>query len=117
MVEESPVEVAEEIREKVMEAPPREVMPTVEEKVKPAEVEEEEEEETVKKKKGKVAREIPEERPPKKRLLKRRVFGEAEPEVEKRYPRGPRQQPPNQSKGSFELPRSSWFRSWQNGWG
>jgi len=92
MVEESPVEVAEEIREKVMEAPPREVMPTVEEKVKPAEIEEEEEEERVKKKKAKTARKIEEERPPKKRLLKRRVFGEAEPEVEKRYPRGPRQQ-------------------------
>jgi translation initiation factor IF-2 len=92
MVEESPVEVAEEIREKVMEAPPREVMPTVEEKVKPTEIEGEEEEERVKKKKAKTARKIEEERPPKKRLLKRRVFGEAEPEVEKRYPRGPRQQ-------------------------
>ncbi|MFQ6079553.1 MAG: translation initiation factor IF-2 N-terminal domain-containing protein, partial [Thermodesulfobacteriota bacterium] len=88
---ESPVEVAEEIREEVSEAPPREVVPPVQEGVKPAEVEEEEEEERVKKKKAKMARKIVEEPPPKKRLLKRRVVREAELEVEKRYPRGPRE--------------------------
>ncbi|MFQ5842337.1 MAG: translation initiation factor IF-2, partial [Thermodesulfobacteriota bacterium] len=88
---ESPVEVAEEIREEVSEAPPREVVPPIQEGVKPAEVEEEEEEERVKKKKAKMARKIVEEPPPKKRLLKRRVVREAELEVEKRYPRGPRE--------------------------
>lgn len=89
---EIPVKVAGETREEVTEAPPEEVMPAVQEGVKPAEVEKEEEEERVKKKKAKIAKEIPEEGPPKKRLLKRRVVGEAELEVEKRYPRGPREQ-------------------------
>jgi translation initiation factor IF-2 len=86
---EPPVEVAEEIREEAAEAPPREVVPPVQKGVQPTEIEEEEEEKRGKKKKAKTARKIEEERPPKKRLLKRRVFGEAEPEVEKRYPRGP----------------------------
>jgi translation initiation factor IF-2 len=90
--EEIPLKGAEEIREEVSEAAPREAMPPIQEKVKPVEVEEEEEEERVKKKRAKVAREIPEERPPKKRPLKRRVVEEAELEVEKRYPRGPREQ-------------------------
>jgi translation initiation factor IF-2 len=89
---EIPVKVAEETREEVTEAALEEVMPAVQEGVKPAEVEKEEEEERVKKKKAKMAKEIPEEGPPKKRLLKRRVVGEAELEVEKRYPRGPREQ-------------------------
>jgi hypothetical protein len=82
---EPPVEVAEEIREEAAEAPPREVVPPVQKGVQPTEIEEEEEEKRGKKKKAKTARKIEEERPPKKRLLKRRVFGEAEPEVEKRY--------------------------------
>jgi translation initiation factor IF-2 len=89
--EEIPLKGAEDIREEVSEAAPREAMPPIQEKVKPVEVEEEEEE-RVKKKRAKVAREIPEERPPKKRPLKRRVVEEAELEVEKRYPRGPREQ-------------------------
>ncbi len=87
---EPPVEVAEEIHEEVPAAPAGEAVPPVQEEVKPEEVEEEEEERV--KKKAKVARKIPEERPPKKRLLKRRVVEEAELEVEKRYPRGPREQ-------------------------
>jgi len=89
---EPPVEAAEEIREEVAEAPPKEVTPAVQEEVKPVEVEEEEEEERVKKKKAKMVRKIPDERLPTKRLLKRRVVGGAELEVEKRYPRGPREQ-------------------------
>lgn len=86
------VEVAEEIREEVVEAPPEEVMPAAQEGVKPAEVEEEEKAEVkVKKKKPKIAEEEAEARLPKKRMLKRRVVEEAELEVEKRYPRGPRE--------------------------
>jgi translation initiation factor IF-2 len=96
---EIPVKVAGETREEVTEAPPEEVMPAVQEGVEPAEVEKEEEEERVKKKKAKMAKEIPEEGPPKKRLLKRRVVGEAELEVEKRYPRGPREQVVKPVKG------------------
>jgi translation initiation factor IF-2 len=89
---EPPVEAAEEIREEVAEAPSKEVTPAVQEEVKPVEVEEGEEEERVKKKKAKMVRKIPDERLLKKRLLKRRVVGGEELEVEKRYPRGPREQ-------------------------
>ena len=87
------VEVAEEIREEVLEAPLEEVMPAAQEGVKPAEIEEEEEKAKVKvkKKKPKIAEEEAEARLPKKRMLKRRVVEEAELEVEKRYPRGPRE--------------------------
>jgi len=87
------VEVAEEIREEVVEAPLEEVMPAAQEGVKPAEIEEEEEKAKVKvkKKKPKIAEEEAEARLPKKRMLKRRVVEEAELEVEKRYPRGPRE--------------------------
>ena len=88
---ESPAEVAEEIRGEVVEAPPEQVMPTAQEGVKPAEVGEEEKEERVQKK-AKMAKKMPEEPPRKKRLLKMRVVEEAELEVGKRYPRGPRKQ-------------------------
>jgi translation initiation factor IF-2 len=87
MEAESPVEVTEETREEVVEGPPEEVMPPVREEVKLAEVKEEVEE-----KKAKKPKKTLEEDFPKKRLLKRRVVEEAELEVEKRYPRGPREQ-------------------------
>jgi translation initiation factor IF-2 len=86
-------EIAGEAREKVVEEPPEEVMPAPQEAARPEEVKEVEEEKAkVKKKKAKVAEEAPEERPPKKRILKRRIVGEAELETEKRYPRVPREQ-------------------------
>ncbi len=90
---ESPVAVAEETREEVVEVPPEEVIPPVREEVKLAEVKAEEEEERVEKKKVKKPKKpLVEEPPPKKRLLKRRIVEETEFEVEKKYPRGPREQ-------------------------
>jgi translation initiation factor IF-2 len=77
--EEAPAEVAQEVREEVAPAPP-----------KVAEVKEEEEEEKPGKKKAKKLKKPMEERPSKKRVAKRRIVEEAELEVEKRYPRGPR---------------------------
>jgi len=77
---EAPSEAAEEARE--------EVAPTVQEV---AEIKKEEEEERPEKKKAKKLKKAPEEPPPKKRVPKRRVVEEAELEVEKRYPRGPRE--------------------------
>jgi len=85
--EETPAEAAEEAREEVAEAPPEEVAPTA---PKVAEVKEEEEEEKPEKKKAKRPKKPTEEPPPKRRVLKRRIVEEAELEVEKRYPRGPR---------------------------
>ena len=91
------MEVAEEAREEVAKEPPEEVVPAVREEVKPAEVKEEEE--RVEKKKARKPREIPEEGLPKKRVVKRRIVEEAELGVERRYPRGPREQVAKPVKG------------------
>ncbi len=87
MAAESPAEVAEEIpAEEAVEA-----IPAVREEAKPAEVEKEPEE-ISEKKKAKKLKKIPEEPLPKKRVLKRRVFEEAEQEIVRRHVRGAREQ-------------------------
>jgi len=94
MAGESPAEVAEEVPEEVTV----EVIPAVREAAKPEEAKpegaklaEEEEEKRPEKKKAKKLKRMPEEFLPKKRVLKREIFQEAEQEMERRYVRGPRE--------------------------
>ena len=94
MAGESPAEVAEEVPEEVTV----EVIPAVREAAKPekakpegAKLAEEEEEKRPEKKKAKKLKRMPEEFLPKKRVLKREIFQEAEQEMERRYVRGPRE--------------------------
>jgi translation initiation factor IF-2 len=93
---------AEEIPAKVAEEVPEEgaveVTPAIREEAKPEEVRPEraklaveEEEERPGKKKAKKPKRTMEEVLPKKRILKREIFQEAEQEMERRYVRGPRE--------------------------
>jgi translation initiation factor IF-2 len=91
-------EIPAEVAEEVPEEGAVEVTPVIREEAKPEEAKpegaklaEEEEEERPGKKKAKKLKRIPEEVLPKKRVLKREVFQEAEQEMERRYVRGPRE--------------------------
>jgi translation initiation factor IF-2 len=91
-------EIPAKVAEEVPEEGAVEVTPVIREEAKPEEAKpegaklaEEEEEERPGKKKAKKLKRIPEEVLPKKRVLKREVFQEAEQEMERRYVRGPRE--------------------------
>jgi translation initiation factor IF-2 len=91
-------EIPAEVAEEVPEEGAVEVTPAIREEAKPegakpegAKLAEEEKEEPPGKKKAKKLKRIPEEVLPKKRVLKREIFQEAEQEMERRYVRGPRE--------------------------
>jgi translation initiation factor IF-2 len=91
-------EIPAEVAEEVPEEGAVEVTPAIREEAKPEEAKpegaklaKEEEEEKPGKKKAKKLKRIPEEVLPKKRVLKREIFQEAEQEMERRYVRGPRE--------------------------